>query len=102
VKKWLVAELKKIASVKSFRGWQTSVRRKELGLNKIGDKSARKSEAHVTDAITLCALVTELSKELKFRLAWGSKRISIPFDVIRRPKCSRRKLHLEQPAKGGV
>jgi len=101
-KKWLVQQLSELAEPKLIRGWETSVRRKELGLNKIMDKSARKPEAHVTDAITLCALVTELSKELKFGLAWGSKRISIPFDVIRRPKYSRRKLHLEQPAKGGV
>lgn len=101
-KKWLVQQLSELAEVRLIRGWETSVRRKELGLNKIVDKSARKLEAHVTDAITLCALVTELSKELKFRLAWGSKRVSIHFDVIRRPKYSRRKLHLEQPAKGGI
>ena len=101
-KKWLVQQLSELAEVRLIRGWETSVRRKELGLNKIVDKAARVIEAHVTDSITLCALVTELSKELKFKLAWGSKRTAISFDVIRRPKYSRRKLHLEQPSKGGV
>ena len=74
-----------------FDGWETSVRRKELGLKKVSKKNARIPEAHVTDAITLCSLVLN-----------GIRLTSFPFDILRRPKYSRRKLHLEQPAKGGI
>ena len=90
-KKWLLTELKKIASVELFRGWETSVRRKKLGLKKESRKEIRTPEAHVNDAIALCSL------------ALGDiKLTSFCFDIVRRPKYSRRKLHLEQPAKGGV
>lgn len=90
-KNWLRAELEKIAQVTLFDGWETSVRRKEFGLKKVSKKDARIPEAHVTDAITLCSLVL------------GDVHLtSFPFDIIRRPKYSRRKLHLEQPAKGGI
>jgi len=90
-KNWLVSELDKIAPVELFRGWETSVRRKELRLKKSSRKDAREPEAHVTDAITLCSLVL------------GDVQLtSFDFGIIRRPKHSRRKLHLEQPAKGGI
>ena len=91
-KKWFKAELEKIAPVKLFRGWQTSVRRKKLGLEKSSRKEGRVPEAHVTDAIALCSLV--ICDEIE--------PTSFHFDVIRRPKYSRRKLHLEQPSKGGI
>jgi len=90
-KKWLVAELEKIAPVRLFRGWQTSVRRKELGLKKGSRKEAREPEAHVSDGIALCSLILGDIELTPFQ-----------FDVVRRPKYSRRRLHLEQPTKGGV
>jgi len=90
-KNWLIAELEKIAPVTLFNGWETSVRRKELGLKKVSKKDARVPEAHVTDAITLCSLVLGDVQLTPFH-----------FDIVRRPKYSRRKLHLEQPAKGGI
>jgi len=90
-KNWLVSELGKIAPVELFAGWETSERRKELKLKKSGRKNAREPEAHVTDAIALCTLTLGDVKLTMFN-----------FDIIRRPKYSRRKLHLEQPAKGGI
>jgi len=90
-KNWLIAELSKIAPTTTAKGWQTARRRKELGLRKASDKAAHTPEAHVTDAIALCSL------------ALGDINLTpFPFDVITRPKYSRRKLHMEQPAKGGV
>jgi len=57
----------------------------------VSDKAARVPEAHITDAIALCSL------------ALGDINLTpFPFDVITRPKYSRRKLHMEQPSKGGV
>ena len=90
-KNWLRAELEKIAQVTLFNGWETSVRRKEVGLKKVSKKDARIPEAHVTDAITLCSLVLGDVQLTPFH-----------FDILRRPKYSRRKLHLEQPSKGGI
>lgn len=90
-KKWLIAELKKIALAELFEGWETSGRRKELKLKKSSRKDVQEPEAHVTDAIALCSLAQGNIKITTFN-----------FDIIRRPKYSRRKLHLEQPAKGGI
>jgi len=90
-KKWLLSNLEKIAPVKRFRGWQTSERRKEMRLEKSGEKDARTPESHVSDAIALCSLILGDVKITPFH-----------FDVVRRPKYSRRMLHAEQPAKGGI
>jgi hypothetical protein len=89
-KNWLKAELEKIAPVNLFKGWQTAIRRKELGLEKSIRKEERITTAHVSDAIALCSLVLDI------------KLTSFFFDIIRRPKYLRRQLHLEQPAKGGI
>jgi len=90
-KSWLISELEKIAPVELFRGWETSVRRKELGLEKSRVKEERIPEAHVSDAIALCSLILKEIELTPFH-----------FDIVRRPKYSRRKLHLEQPAKRGI
>ena len=90
-KSWLLSELEKIAAVKRFRGWETARRRKELGLRKSDRKEERAPEAHVSDAIALCSLVLEDTEMTPFH-----------FDVVRKPKYSRRMLHAEQPSKGGV
>jgi hypothetical protein len=91
-KKWLVSELRKTAAVEMFDGWETSVKRKELGLKKSTKKDARIPEAHVSDAVSLCALIlNEVHIKTQFE-----------FDILRRPKYSRRKLYLEQPSKGGI
>ncbi|PTD94101.1 hypothetical protein C9439_04345 [archaeon SCG-AAA382B04] len=90
-KNWLVSELKEIAPVTLFQGWQTSRERKKLGLEKTSDKAERTPRAHVHDAIALCSLALENIELTDFF-----------FDVVTRPKYSRRKLHLEQPSKGGA
>lgn len=90
-KKWLMSNLEKIAPVKRFRGWQTSERRKEMRLEKSGEKNARTPESHVSDAIALCSLILGDVKITPFH-----------FDVVRRPKYSRRMLHAERPSKGGI
>ena len=90
-KNWLISNLEKIAPVRLFKGWQTSKKRKELGLKKISSKEARTPESHVSDAIALCSLILGDIALTPFH-----------FDIIRRPKYSRRKLHLEQPSKGGI
>ena len=90
-KRWLISALERIAFVELFKGWETSQRRKELGLKKDVRKENRTPEAHVSDAVALCSLVL------------GDIRITpFHFDVVRRPKYSRRMLHAEQPAKGGI
>jgi len=89
-KKWLQNKLSDIAKLWKFKGWQTSRERKYLGLSKSSNKSKQSPEAHVNDAISLASLVMD-------KVGTAIQR----FDVFRRPKYSRRKLHLEQPAKGG-
>jgi len=90
-KKWLKEELEEIAHVELFKGWETSVERKELGLKKTSKKEDRTPEAHVNDAIALCSLIIGEIELTPFH-----------FDIIRRPKYLRRKLHLEQPSKRGI
>lgn len=90
-KNWLISKLKEIAPVKLFKGWQTSRERKELGLEKSSNKDERTPRPHVHDAIALASLVLGDISLTSFR-----------FDVVTRPKYSRRKLHLEQPSKGGI
>jgi hypothetical protein len=90
-KNWLNIELGKLAPIRLFDGWETKQKREELGLVKSHHKSARNSEAHVNDAIALCSLIQLISNTDPQH-----------FDVIRRPLYSKRKLHLENPTKGGV
>ena len=90
-KKWLISKLEKIAPTKLFQGWQTSRKRKELGLEKTKDKTKQSPESHVNDAISIGALLLGDVKLTDFH-----------FDIIRRPKYSRRRLHAEKPSKGGI
>lgn len=90
-KNWLISKLKKMAEVRLFKGWEVSKRRKEIGLKKDGKKDSRTPESHVNDAIALGSLVLENITITPFG-----------FDIITRPEYSRRKLHLEQYAKGGI
>jgi len=90
-KQWLIAKLEEIAPTKLFAGWQTSKRRKELGLEKSSDKTKQTPESHVNDAISLGALLLGDVELTDFH-----------FDIIRRPKYSRRRLHAEKPTKGGI
>lgn len=90
-KNWILGELKKITSVKIIRGYHTNIRRGQLGLKKEGDKSVRSVDSHVNDCVAMGSLGLGIETKNKFK-----------FDVIARPKYSRRFLHLEQFSKGGV
>lgn len=97
-KKWSYEEMKKIVpDVRLIKGFDTNTRRQQLGLKKSGKKDERGPEAHVTDCIAMGSIILGLGIETKTAL-----RECINFDIITRPKYSRRKLHNEQPSKGGI
>lgn len=97
-KKWLYEEMKKIIpDVRLIKGFDTNKRRLQLGLKKSGKKEERDISAHVNDCIAMGSLILGLGINTKTMLRQG-----INFDIITRPKYSRRKLHNEQPSKGGI
>jgi len=84
-------ELKKLGKLTLIDGFETSVKRKELGLKKSSSKSKRVPEAHATDAITLASIVKPLdSLEIPLFLVW------------KRNQNSRRQLHRFEPDKKGI
>ncbi len=106
--KWAIRQLSKIAPVVTKFGWQTSNLRKHLGLPK---QKQNKKEAipatHAVDGLVLAA--TQFINYLPFHNSksrghcWQG-RVGItnaPFFIIRRPRFSRRQLHLMLPSKGG-
>ncbi len=96
-KKWLYEGLKKIPGIKEvklIKGFETNTRRQQLGLKKSSKKEERNPDAHVNDCIAMGSIILGLEMETKTRLIPG-----INFDIITRPKYSRRKLHNEQPNK---
>jgi len=97
-KKWEYEELKKLVpDVRLIKGYDTNIRRQQLGLEKGSKKEERDVKAHVNDCIAMGSIILGLGIETKTRL-----RSDINFDIICRPKYSRRKLHNEQPSKGGI
>ncbi len=90
---WILKELQKLINspIRIIRGYETNMRRQQLILHKEEDKTKRIISAHVTDCIAMGSIVLGKIRLNKFR-----------FDIISRPKYSRRVLHLEQPAKGGI
>ncbi len=98
-KKWLHEEFKKIPGIKDIRlikGYDTNIRRQQLRLEKGNKKEEREVRAHVNDCIAMGSIILGLSIETDTKLRQG-----INFDIITRPKYSRRKLFYEQPSKGG-
>jgi len=94
-KKWFYEELKKlIPDVRLIKGHETSVRRKQLGLSKSGNKEERNPEAHVNDCIAMGSIILGIGMDYNTVLRQG-----INFDIITRPKYSRRKLNHEEPHK---
>lgn len=106
--KWAIEQLSKIAPVITKFGWQTSNLRKHLGLPK---QKQNKKEAipatHAVDGLVLAA--TQFINYLPFHNSksrghcWQG-RVGItnaPFFIIRRPRFSRRQLHLMLPSKRG-
>lgn len=96
-KKWLFEELKNMPGIKEVRpikGFDTNTRRQQLGLKKSSKKEERDVSAHVNDCIAMGSIILGLGIETKTVLRSG-----VNFDIICRPKYSRRKLHNEQPNK---
>ncbi len=103
--KWLEA----LCPTTTQEGWQTSVTRKHLGLekNKV-NKSLQVPETHAVDGVALAA--SQFVKYETFHTAdtqghdWvGRVQITpAPFAVIRRPPISRRQLHLMNAGMRGV
>ena len=98
---WLPA----IAPVTTKFGWETSVRRQSLGLEKDRQKSNQTPAAHAVDGVALASYQFLQYKNLKGDQGWFEGDVKItnaPFSLIKRPPVSRRQLHLMIPAKGGV
>ena len=92
-KNWILKEMKKISRIKIIRGYETNIRRQQMGLKKEENKTLRNPESHVNDCIAMGSIILGLGIETKNKFK---------FDTITRPKYSRRILHLEQPSKGGI
>ena len=92
-KNWLLDRLKKISDIKIIKGYETSTRREQLKLPKEGDKTKRTIGSHVTDCIAMGSIILGLGIEIRNKFK---------FDVISRPKYSRRVLFAEQPNKDGI
>ncbi len=93
-KKWLYDQLKKIPGIKEvklIKGYDTNIRRQQLKLEKGNKKEEREVIAHVNDCIAMGSIVLGLGIDTKTKLRQG-----INFDIICRPKYSRRKLHNEK------
>jgi len=82
-----------LSPIKIIKGYETARRREQLKLPKSEDKTARIRQSHVTDCIAMGTIVLGISNIPISRFK---------FDVISRPKYSRRVLFAEQPGKGGI
>ena len=106
--KWAIAQLEKLAPVRTLYGWQTATMRDHLGLEKSKNKAEQSPQSHAVDGIALAA--SEFVEYRKYHsndsrgADWfGSVNItSAHFVVVHRPPVSRRQLHLMVPAKGGL
>jgi len=100
-------QLAKIAPVTEKMGWETSKKRKALGLEKDkSDKSRQVPETHANDGIALAATCFEgrtirYGYNVKYVTPYNATITPSPFAVISRPPVSRRQLHLLQFSKGG-
>ncbi len=89
IRQWIEAQG---AQVTLYQGFETQELRKQYGYRKTSDKAADRFEAHCADALALACAVGGLA-----HIEPGTFRI---VDDTYRP--IRRKLHDEQPAKGGI
>ena len=94
-KNWILKELQKLVNspIRIIRGYETNIRRKQLGLKKEEDKTVRNSESHVNDCIAMGSIILGLGINISNKFK---------YDTITRPKYSRRFLHLEQFSKGHI
>ena len=106
---WMLNQLQAIRPTEQQYGWETSLIRTQLGLEK---QKSRKSDAiphtHAVDGIALAA--SHFIRYQKWYIInarganWQGECLvtSATFAVIRRPPISRRQLHLMVPTKGGL
>ena len=97
--------LPQIAPVTTKFGWEISVRRKSLGLEKDRQKSNHTPAAHAVDGVALASYQFLQYRNLKGDQGWLEGDVEItnsPFSIVKRPPVSRRQLHLTVPAKGRV
>ena len=106
---WQIERISKLFPVETREGWETALVRKHLGLEKEKrDKSKGSPATHAVDGVALAA-----SALISYGRFWtkdghghkwhGECKITeAPFSVIQRPLLFRRKLHVENPARGGV
>ncbi len=106
---WQISRLAKILPTETREGWQTSVIRKHLSLAKEKhDKGKIIPATHAVDGVALAASALIRYEYFETKHGHGHtwrgecKITEAPFSVIQRPKLFRRKLHVENPAKGGI
>lgn len=105
---WMVKQLSKLAQTHTLFGYETSAIRKYLRLSKDNHKSNPNPATHAVDGIALAASELINYKRLTTKNSegyiWVGECIitESPFAIIQRPQLFRRKLHVENPAKGGM
>lgn len=82
---------RELATLWLLRGWETAQARKDYGIKKCSQKSKLVPESHANDA---WAMVCWL-------YGWKPRNDTSEFYIWQRQECSRRQLHLQNPAKGG-
>ncbi len=92
-KNWLLERLEKIAQIHIIKGYETNYKRIQLKLPKEEDKTKRSKASHVTDCIAMGSIILNTNQ-------YSSNKFH--FNVISRPKYSRRVLFAEQPNKDGI
>lgn len=106
---WQIGRFAEILPTETREGWQTSVIRKHLGLAKEKHDKGRITPAtHAVDGIALAASALISYEYFETKRSHGHtwrgecEITEAPFSVVQRPKLFRRKLHVENPAKGGI
>ncbi len=91
-KTWFYGEVRKLATLKTFEGYETAQMRNGLGLKKTKNKTAEIFEAHCVDSWVMAnAIVGGHTKPDHMRLL-----------CVTPLKLHRRELHRRQPGKSGV
>jgi hypothetical protein len=106
--KWQINRISKILPITIREGWETSAMRKHLGLLKDREKSKASPQTHAVDGIALAATnllaYKPYVKTSEHGHLWSGECVvtDAPFSIIQRPLLFRRKLHVENFAKGGI
>lgn len=104
--KWMLTQLTQFALVNIRKGWETSLVRTQLSLQK--QKHSKGDAIPATHAVDGVALAASAFIDYgiidRHSMGWkGNVSITTAhFSIISRPPTSRRQLHLMVPAKGGI